>query len=79
MLKTTIALHVSQLPTFKAINFAHVTLAFALLIPLVVAQQQDGLMVVVGTAIVVGIQEAASGAGAIHRSPKQAYWLPPMF
>ena len=36
-------------------------------------------MVVVGTAIVVGILEAASGAVAIHQSPEQAYWLPPTF
>ena len=36
-------------------------------------------MVMVGTAIAVGILEAASGAVAIHRSPKQAYWLPPTF
>ena len=37
------------------------------------------LTVVVGTAIMVGIWEAASGAGAIHQSPKRAYWLPPTF
>ena len=36
-------------------------------------------MVVVGTAIIVGILEAASGAVAIHQSPKRAYWLSPTF
>ena len=36
-------------------------------------------MVVVGTTIMVGILEAASGTVAIHQSPKQAYWLPLRF
>ena len=36
-------------------------------------------MVVMGTAIIVSILEATSGAVAIHQSPKRAYWLPLAF
>ena len=36
-------------------------------------------MVVVGTTIMVGILEAASGAIEIHQGPERAYWLSPTF